>query len=85
MQTIDIDLLVIRRILILHLTVVVRCEIGLRHILVHQTVQVIGHGLRELNLFHPLFANDLNLVIVSILVHYSNLGLHRRRHARQSA
>ena len=48
-----------------HLTVTRCTEIGLRHIEAEQTVEVIGHGLREFDEF-----------LVAFLVRYGNLVLH---------
>ena len=69
------------RILVLHLTVVVWRQICFRHILIHQTIQVVCHRLRELNLLKSLFVDDLNFIV--ILVYNGNLGLHSRRPAQQ--
>ena len=65
MQTIDVDLLGIGGVLVLHLTVTRCTEIGLRHIEAEQTVEVIGHGLREFDEF-----------LVAFLVRHGNLVLH---------
>ena len=89
-QTVDIYLLVESGVLGARLAVVVLTKIGLRHVKVHQRVQVIGHGLGEV--YHFLVAvlvsyrefifrilRYFNLLFFVVKVVCHDLGLQRQR------
>ena len=64
LQSLYVDLLGIGGILVLHLAVARCAEISLRHIKIEQTVQVVGHGLGEINQFLvALLISDRQLVL----------------------
>ena len=68
-QAVYIFLSAVCRIDILHVTVVWLIKIGLGHIEVQQTVQIIGHGFRELdNLFMTFTVDNGYLVFFWCLV-----------------
>ena len=68
-QTVYIVLLGVDGVDIFHVTVVCLVEVGLGHIEVKQTVQVIGHGFGEFdNLFTTLVVDNGDLVFVGCLV-----------------
>ena len=69
MQAFDILFLGIHRIDIRHLTVTGHREVGLRHIEVHQTVEIVGHRLRKLDhLLVTLLVSDGDLIVLVYLV-----------------
>ena len=88
-QTVDVHLFGIVGVLVLEITVV-RGEVGLCHILAEQTVQVVGHGLGEVNHFlvttlvnHDEFVFLINFFFFFFRLVHHDLRLNGDGHAKQ--